>query len=136
MNRTLQKIIITLLPVLIGKLFSSKKNIKVFGFAILIIIGGVWLYSNYISDSQIAVSDVDELSDLQSIYKARKSSVMIYTQGDVIQILENDNKGSRHQRFILSTLDGVSLLIAHNIDLAQSVPLKVGDNIKVYGQYE
>ena len=61
---------------------------------------------------------------------------MIYTQGDVIQILENDNKGSRHQRFILSTLDGVSLLIAHNIDLAQSVLLKVGDNIKEYGQYE
>ena len=57
--------------------------------------------------------------------------------GIVIEILPDDNEGSRHQRFILRLATGQTLLIAHNIDLAQKIDnLKLGDTVEFYGEYE
>ena len=57
--------------------------------------------------------------------------------GTVIRLLSDDNKGSRHQRFILKELSGRTLLIAHNIDLAPKIySLKKGGLIKFCGDYE
>ena len=50
--------------------------------------------------------------------------------------MSDDNDGSRHQRFIVDIGDGWTLLIAHNIDLAQRVPLGMGDRVQVRGMYE
>lgn len=56
--------------------------------------------------------------------------------GKVITILPGDNKGSRHQRFIIELSSGQTLLIAHNIDLAPKITnLQVGDHINFYGEY-
>ena len=115
---------------------QSKNKFRVIGFVVLILVGSVWLYSNYIYDSQIEVSDEYKLSDIQSLFKEQQSGVLVYTSGNVTRILPIDNEGSRHQRFLLTTSTGMSLLIAHNIDLAPSIPLKIGDQISVHGQYE
>lgn len=57
--------------------------------------------------------------------------------GDVIRLLSDDNKGSRHQRFIIKLLSGQTLLVAHNIDLAPKIySLQIGDNIKFCGEYK
>ncbi len=57
--------------------------------------------------------------------------------GKVIKILPDDNQGIRHQRFILRLNSGQTLLFAHNIDLAPRINrLKLGDNVKFYGEYE
>ena len=56
--------------------------------------------------------------------------------GTVRRILPDDNEGSRHQRFILAMSDGRTLLVAHNIDLAERVPLKTGDQLSLHGRYE
>ena len=55
--------------------------------------------------------------------------------GFVSRVLRDDLDGDRHQRFLLD-VDGLSLLVAHNIDLAQRVPLTQGDRVVFRGRYE
>ena len=57
--------------------------------------------------------------------------------GNVTRVLSDDNKGSRHQRFILELSSGQTLLIAHNIDLAPKIySLQIGGFVKFCGEYE
>lgn len=56
--------------------------------------------------------------------------------GIVIKILPDDNNGSRHQRFILRLESGQTVLVAHNIDLAQRIDgLTVGSMVDFKGIY-
>ena len=74
---------------------------------------------------------------LQQAYQNRQSDVQVEGRGRVTRLLADDNKGSRHQRFILALPSGQTLLIAHNIDLAPRIDtLKVGDTVTFYGEYE
>jgi hypothetical protein len=50
--------------------------------------------------------------------------------------LHDDDDGSRHQRFIIGTGERQTLLIAHNLDLAERVPVGLGDRVVVRGMYE
>lgn len=76
-------------------------------------------------------------SDVRLAYENRQSDVQVRGQGTVLRVLPDDNEGSRHQRFILETETGQSLLIAHNIDLAPRVAgLNKGDTVEFYGEYE
>ena len=73
---------------------------------------------------------------LAAAYAAKRSDVVLEDAGVVIKVLPDDNKGSRHQRFILRMESG-TVLVAHNIDLAPRVPnLDTGDTIRFKGEYE
>lgn len=74
--------------------------------------------------------------ELNPVYDRRHSGTWIEGHGIVRRIVPDDNDGSRHQRFVLDTRNGQTLLIAHNIDLADRVPLGVGDRIRFRGMYE
>ncbi len=70
-------------------------------------------------------------------FERKAGGQMLRTQGRVDRILADDNDGSPHQRFIITTDSGLSLLIAHNIDLAPRLDgLAVGDRVSVFGEYE
>lgn len=56
--------------------------------------------------------------------------------GLVLRLIADDDDGVRHQRFILDMRNGQSLLMAHNIDLADRVPVGLGDRIRFRGMYE
>lgn len=74
---------------------------------------------------------------LQTAFKQKQSNIQVEGSGTVIKTLPDDNKGSRHQRFILKLGSGQTLLVAHNIDLAQKIKgLKKGDAVAFYGEYE
>jgi hypothetical protein len=74
---------------------------------------------------------------LANAFKQKKSDIQVHGQGKVIRLLPDDNKGSRHQKFILKLTTGQTLLVAHNIDLAPRVEkLRVGDYVSFYGEYE
>ena len=60
----------------------------------------------------------------------------IRARGRVTRLLEDDNDGSRHQRFVIETSRGQTLLVAHNIDLAPRVPVALGDRVSFKGVYE
>ena len=52
------------------------------------------------------------------------------------RLLSDDRDGSRHQRFILRLPERQTLLIAHNIDIADRVPVAMGDRVRFRGMYE
>lgn len=74
---------------------------------------------------------------VSSAYRSGLSGVQLQGAGLVVNILSDDTKGSRHQRFILKMPVGLTLLIAHNIDLAPRINnIGLGDTVEFYGQYE
>lgn len=76
-------------------------------------------------------------SAVQSAYDKRQSNIQIRGTGVVARVLSDDLQGSRHQRFILKVDDGLTVLVAHNIDLAPKITgLRPGDTVAFYGEYE
>ena len=74
---------------------------------------------------------------LEAAFRDRLSDLQVMGSGSVVHVLPDDNKGSRHQRFLLETNSGLTLLVAHNIDLAPRVPsLQRGDRVAFHGEYE
>lgn len=61
----------------------------------------------------------------------------MHAEGRVKAVLADDNDGSRHQKFILELSNGLTVLVAHNIDLAPRIEnLKKDDVVEFYGEYE
>jgi hypothetical protein len=69
-------------------------------------------------------------------FKGKKSNVFVEGSGVVKKLLADDNKGSRHQKFLVTISDEQTLLFAHNIDLAPRLDtLAVGDAVTFRGEY-
>jgi hypothetical protein len=80
-----------------------------------------------------ARSSTDPVADA---FRAHRSGVTLVAEGRVRRILADDRSGSRHQRFILQTISGHSLLIVHNIDLAPRIAgLQPGEALTIRGEY-
>lgn len=74
---------------------------------------------------------------LEQAFENQQSGVQVQGQGRVIKLLRDDLDGSRHQRFILELSSGMTLLVAHNIDLAPAIrSLETGDSVEFSGEYE
>ncbi len=79
----------------------------------------------------------DDSALLQAAYQNQQSDLQVQGAGQVSRILPDDNKGSRHQKFLLRLSTGQTILIAHNIDLAQRIgSLQEGDTVEFFGEYE
>lgn len=74
---------------------------------------------------------------LEAAFRNRQSDLQVEGSGRVVHVLPDDNKGSRHQKFLLELNSGLTLLVAHNIDLAPRIPgIRKGDTVGFYGEYE
>lgn len=83
-----------------------------------------------------SAAPIDNQRILQA-YQTRQSNLQVSGSGVVVKLLQDDLNGSRHQRFILRLSSGITILIAHNIDLAPRIPsLREGDSVRFYGEYE
>jgi len=70
------------------------------------------------------------------LFEEQQSNVQVRGSGTVTRLLDDDNTGNRHQRFILELASGQTLLVAHNIDIAPRLDgLAVGDTVEFYGEY-
>ncbi len=70
-------------------------------------------------------------------FKNKQSDVQVEGSAIVVKVLSDDTKGSKHQRFILKISPTLTILIAHNIDLASRInSLTKGDTVEFYGEYE
>ena len=74
---------------------------------------------------------------IDEAFASRRGNQQVEGQGTVVKLLADDNNGSRHQRFIVRLDSGLTVLVAHNIDLAPRVDaLRAGDVITFSGEYE
>lgn len=77
------------------------------------------------------------LEVIRKAYEAKLSNVQVQSIGRVKAVLRDDNEGSRHQKFILALDNGLTVLVAHNIDLAPRIDnLRKGDTVEFFGEYE
>jgi hypothetical protein len=76
-----------------------------------------------------------ENAALKQAFAQKQSHVWLEGSGIVKKLLPDDNKGSRHQRFLVSVSPEQTLLFAHNIDLALRADLNVGDQVMFRGEY-
>lgn len=103
------------------------------------------------SQSAVAVKDTTQTLDLTPLsnalpaelnrsvveaFERKQSDVWVEGTGEVVKLLADDNKGARHQKFLVRINAQQTLLFAHNIDLAPRVDaLKVGDRLEFKGEY-
>ena len=128
----------------------NKKNLSIGGVIILLIAAyfGLDLSGHKQNQSPLStipeaqhnettLSSNDKVDTIKAAYEQRQSNVQVQGSGRVKAILRDDNDGSRHQKFILVLKNGLSILVAHNIDLAPKISnLKKGDMVEFYGEYE
>ena len=117
--------------------FSTALPIKA-ALLILLVLASLYLWFTRVSPNQSLVSSTSAADETNlSTYQAPQSGAQMGGEGVVVRVLADDNDGSRHQRFILRLASGQTLLIAHNIDIANRIEaLSSGDRVEFYGQYE
>jgi hypothetical protein len=71
---------------------------------------------------------------MQPAYAKADTGRWIEDTGFVRRLLQDDDDGSRHQRFIIQLSNRQTLLIAHNIDVAERIPLSLGDRPRSAGR--
>lgn len=76
-----------------------------------------------------------ENAALKQAFARKHSHVWLEGSGIVKKLLPDDNKGSRHQRFLVSVSPEQTLLFVHNIDLAPRADLNAGDQLAFRGEY-
>jgi hypothetical protein len=69
-------------------------------------------------------------------FRSHSSNVEVETAGHVVRLLPDDREGSPHERMLVQVEGGITVLVAHNLDLAPRVPVAVGDSIELKGEYE
>jgi hypothetical protein len=69
-------------------------------------------------------------------YADQADGRMITVRATVDRLMSDDRDGSPHQRFVVRTAGGQTLLVAHNIELAPRLDgLRKGDTVTLYGEY-
>lgn len=101
---------------------------------LILLVVAAFLGQNWLSDgSPFEGGGIES----KASYGPADANSQVRGDGVVIKVLPDDNKGSRHQRFILRLASGQTILVAHNIDVAPRVArLREGDEIGFYGEYE
>jgi len=111
---------------------KSRQKQRIWLIIAFIIVGyAASKYSPQQTDSAVPKQNADQL------FEQQQSNDQLEVTGEVIKLLTDDHVGKRHQRFIIKLETGLSLLVAHNIDLADRIEtLEEGDIVTVYGEYE
>lgn len=91
--------------------------------------------SSQLESSAKSDAAASDNSSIESAYQHKQSDVQVSGRGKVVKLLADDTQGARHQKFLVRINPQQTLLFAHNIDLANKIPLQVGDEITFSGEY-
>lgn len=74
---------------------------------------------------------------IMQAFRDQRSNVQVLGQGIVQRVLPPDNDGNPHQRFIVRIAPDHTVLLAHNLTLAEEIKnLRRGEQVSFYGEYE
>ncbi|MBP9090279.1 DUF3465 domain-containing protein [bacterium] len=79
-------------------------------------------------------ASIDE-AEVAAAQNNRSSHVAVTCTLPVKRMLRPDDKGEKHEKFLLQLSNGTTILVAHNVSRAPSVPLEAGDIVTVHGEY-
>ena len=86
--------------------------------------------------TQVSASPSLDAGAIAEAYGAHRNLPQVQGSGVVIKVLKDDTQGLKHQKFLLKVSENITILIAHNIDLAARVDdLHEGDVIDFKGEY-
>ena len=89
------------------------------------------------TNSTKPLTEFTSLSTISKWQTNHTSNQQIYQEGKITKLLQDDNEGSRHQKFIVKLKNEITLLVSHNMDLSTRIPnLEQGETIVFYGEYE
>lgn len=74
-------------------------------------------------------------AELRRLFREKANEVWVQAEGVVDRILPDDTMEPRHQQWIMRFPAGHTIKIAHNIDIAQRVPIREGAAVRLRGQY-
>lgn len=113
---------------------KAKQIVIIIAFAIAAFVGS---QEGLDFDRPESGQSAQNASAIEQAYRNQQSDLQVSGVGLVVKVLPDDNKGSRHQKFILELENNLSILVAHNIDLAPRIKnLSRGDSVEFYGEYE
>lgn len=111
----------------------TKKHYNLLAFSIVLL---VTLWQWFDSQSPHSAQQSSEFLSVDEARSQQLRDVHIQGSGEVIRLLADDLKGSRHQRILIKEPSGKTLLVVHNIDLAPRInSIKVGDTLHYLGEY-
>ncbi len=111
---------------------KRKTNIKWLGWIGFVVVALLWRQYGPGLPVETSLGD----AGIVQLYVQKQSNAMVEIEARVDRILPDDLKAIPHQRFILKLGNGHTLIVAHNLDLAERVPLNEWDRVKVRGEYD
>jgi hypothetical protein len=71
----------------------------------------------------------------EKAFEKHLRDIFVTTDGVVVEVMPDDLTGVKHQRFLIHTESGHSLLIVYNIDSNPRLEVSAGNKIHVEGTY-
>jgi hypothetical protein len=68
-------------------------------------------------------------------FQRHLSDIPITVSGRVVRLLSDDTRPPPHQRFIIETARGQTLLVLYNLDFGKPIPVRMDDRVTVRGEY-
>lgn len=88
----------------------------------------------------VEIQSADKVVTNGAPYTGRTFNAVFH--GTVTEILPDDTSGLKHEKFMFKLTDGLDgkyngtvVLVAHDIDRAPYVPIKVGDTLEIKGDF-
>jgi hypothetical protein len=72
----------------------------------------------------------------EEAFEQKLNDVPLTAEGKIVEVLPDDTDETPHQRFVIKLETGNTILIAHNLERAYRVPVKIDDEIEVHGTYK
>jgi hypothetical protein len=89
-----------------------------------------------LESTSVSTSASMDAGAIVEAYGAHRNVPQVQGSGLVTKVLKDDTKGLQHQKFLLKVSDNITILIAHNIDLAPRVAdINEGDIVAFKGEY-
>ena len=83
------------------------------------------------SNTAVALDDKEGLS-AQADHAIKRE---ITVEARVKKLLATDTEGLPHQKFLIELSNGSTILIAHDLKYAPTVPIQAGDVLRIHGEY-